>query len=68
VVDPGSLARYARINVRVAKAKAICATCPVLEPCQAWAMTDPDPAYDLIAGGLDPLERARIRRQRKATA
>jgi WhiB family redox-sensing transcriptional regulator len=47
-------------------ARAVCATCPVLAPCREWALTEPDPAYQLIAGGLDPHQRQQIRRGRVA--
>lgn len=41
--------------------KAICAVCPVLDECRAWALTEPDPAVSHIAGGLHPEERRRLR-------
>jgi WhiB family redox-sensing transcriptional regulator len=48
----------ARANKRhIANAKQYCNTCPVLEQCRTWALTDPDPAEGLIAGGLTPNER-----------
>lgn len=51
---PGSPASESR--------KTICRACPVLEPCREWAMSEPDPAFMHIAGGLHPIERARMRR------
>ena len=44
-----------------AESLAICASCPVLEPCQEWAMQPIDPAVDHIAGGLTPKQRWAIR-------
>jgi hypothetical protein len=52
-----------RVAVAVAKAKAICAVCPVIAECRAWALTLPDPAAwhggggGMVAGGLTPKER-----------
>jgi hypothetical protein len=43
---------------RIAAAKALCADCPVLEACRAWALTRPDPCHILIAGGMTPAERS----------
>lgn len=43
--------------------KAICRACPVLDECRAWALTEPDPAFQHIAGGLHPIERSRLRRE-----
>jgi WhiB family redox-sensing transcriptional regulator len=44
-------------------AKRVCESCPVLEPCRAWALTDPDPAIDGVAGGMTPRERWEARRR-----
>lgn len=44
-------------EAHIARAKALCAGCPVLEQCRDWALTRPDPAYGMIAGGLDPDQR-----------
>lgn len=46
-----------RNSERNERAKAICATCPVLDECRQWALTSPDPAEQMIAGGLTPDER-----------
>lgn len=46
--------------------KAICRVCPVITECRRWALTDPDPAFMHIAGGLHPAERSRLRRERRA--
>jgi hypothetical protein len=47
---------------------AICNTCPVREPCRERACTTPDPVAGMIAGGLTPAERDRVRRVRRALA
>ena len=47
---------------KIAEAKAICRRCPVLEQCRDWALTDPDPAEAMIAGGLTFDERVVLRR------
>lgn len=48
-------------------ALALCARCPLLTPCAAWAPAVPasDPA---IIGGLTPADRAALRRERQAAA
>ena len=38
-------------------ALATCASCPVLEECQTWALSSPDPAVDHVAGGMTPRQR-----------
>lgn len=38
-------------------ALALCGRCPVLLRCRSWAMTEPDPATDMVAGGLTPRQR-----------
>jgi hypothetical protein len=45
-----------------------CDQCPVLSQCRQWALTEPDPAYQLVAGGMTPHERktARLRRRHGA--
>jgi hypothetical protein len=54
---------YGRASLaKVARAKALCAGCPMLGPCRAWALTQPDPCVGLVAGGLTPAERQRARR------
>lgn len=47
----------AEARERIYRARSICLACPVLDPCREWAMTSPDPAYQLMAGGLTPDER-----------
>lgn len=54
----GKAGGWTRAHVaRVNKARAICSMCPVLDDCRTWALTIPDPAYGMIAGGLDPKQR-----------
>lgn len=48
--------------MRTAKAKAVCATCPVVALCLEYALAQPEP-YG-IWGGLDEQERARLLRRR----
>ncbi len=48
---------------REAKAKAICARCPVREPCLEYALRTRDPHG--IWGGLNELERRRLLRARE---
>lgn len=57
--------RYAENN---AIAKRICAGCPVRPMCLDWAMQLPDPAYNLVAGGLTHRERSRERRRARKRA
>jgi WhiB family redox-sensing transcriptional regulator len=45
----------------VAEAKAVCNTCPVLDPCQAWAVTHPCEVG--VWGGLSEGERRAIRQR-----
>ncbi len=45
-----------------AQAKQICAACPVLAACRSWALRLPHD-QDGIAGGLNPAERAQLRRK-----
>jgi hypothetical protein len=51
-----------QLRLRMAPALHLCAGCPVEDHCYQWAMTDPDPAEGLVAGGLTPLERDSLRR------
>ncbi|HTY71821.1 MAG TPA: WhiB family transcriptional regulator [Actinomycetes bacterium] len=55
---------YARESVherraREARAKLVCARCPVVEPCRAHALAVPE--LEGVWGGLTPEERAAIR-------
>jgi WhiB family redox-sensing transcriptional regulator len=52
----------------IERRKTICASCPVLDDCLAWATTQPDPARWLIAAGLTPDERRPSRRRKKTAA
>lgn len=49
-----------------AEARAICASCPVIQECGDWVERNPQP-YGLWAG-LTPQDRRRIRRNRRAAA
>jgi WhiB family redox-sensing transcriptional regulator len=53
-------------NPIVARARAICAGCRVVEICAEWALNLP--LSDGIAGGLTSDERRRIRQAAKAAA
>jgi len=57
------VAREAAYTEMSERAVAICHTCPVLVECRRWALTSPDPAIDMVAGGLTPWERRAIRRK-----
>ena len=48
--------------MRAAKAKAVCATCPVVALCLEYALAQPEP-YG-IWGGLDEQEREKLLRER----
>lgn len=48
------------------EAKAICARCPVRQACAEFAISHR--LDDGVWGGLSPIERARVRRERKGTA
>lgn len=39
------------------QAISLCMTCPVLPECRQWALADPDPAFDGIAGGMTAKQR-----------
>jgi WhiB family transcriptional regulator, redox-sensing transcriptional regulator len=43
------------------RARALCRVCDVRDDCRSWAMSSPDPAAGLIAGGLTPDDRRRQR-------
>jgi WhiB family redox-sensing transcriptional regulator len=57
------VAREAAYRGMSERAVAICHRCPVLIECRRWALTSPDPAVDMVAGGLTPWERRAIRRK-----
>ena len=47
---------------RETEAKAICATCPLLERCRRWVLAkDDDPSPVMVVGGMTPGERRRAR-------
>ena len=50
----------------VAAAKAICASCPVADPCREWAMGHPTEVG--IWGGLTEAERRALRRRKRTVA
>lgn len=52
--------------VNLDKIRAICATCPMQQPCLEWALAAPE-RYG-IWGGTTERERTRIRRNRRMTA
>ena len=47
-----------------AHALGLCRECRVLLECRRWALTDPDPATDMVAGGLTPHQRL-VKRMRR---
>ena len=48
------------------EAKAVCANCPVREPCLEWALANRE--HDGVWGGATERERRRMIRQRRKTA
>lgn len=50
-----------KTQVAYAKARAICASCPVLDDCREWVMNDRTYLKHGFAGGLTPQERKAIR-------
>ena len=48
------------------EAKAVCAECPVREPCLEWALANRE--QDGVWGGATERERRRMIRQRRKTA
>jgi len=40
-----------------AHALSLCRECRVVLECRRWALTEPDPATDMVAGGLTPHQR-----------
>ncbi|HZQ27797.1 MAG TPA: WhiB family transcriptional regulator [Acidimicrobiales bacterium] len=53
-------------EAEVAQAKAVCAGCPVREACLQFALDSRQ--HDGVWGGLDELERRRLRRRRQSGA
>jgi WhiB family redox-sensing transcriptional regulator len=60
----GTDAYFPTVGATVAPARAVCAGCPVREPCLAYALADPELAG--VWGGTSARERDRIRRERAA--
>lgn len=65
---PGEWADNAACSTRAAvfqasdeSALTVCARCPVLSPCRAWAMGPVDPVPGLVAGGITSQNRAKMR-------
>lgn len=48
-----------------AAALATCRRCPVLEDCEQWSLTTPEPAVDMVAGGFTPARRRLIRESKR---
>ncbi|MBV8560432.1 MAG: WhiB family transcriptional regulator [Acidimicrobiia bacterium] len=48
------------------ESKAVCATCPVREPCLEWALANRE--HDGVWGGATERERRRMIRQRRKSA
>ena len=44
-------------QIMEANALELCRACSALLECRRWALTDPDPATDMVAGGLTPHQR-----------
>lgn len=61
----GSATWFPTLGSTPKEARRVCATCPVLDECRAWALDQP---ADLagVWGGLTERDRRRMRRQRAA--
>lgn len=59
--DDGRRSGHRNLTVRqrahITVARSVCLGCPVLADCKAWALTLPDPAKGMVAGGLTPTQR-----------
>ena len=55
-IDTNIFYPSSKIEYAIRVAKQICRSCPVLEACEEWAMTEPLDPYG-IAGALTPGER-----------
>jgi WhiB family redox-sensing transcriptional regulator len=54
-------------QAQIAEAKAVCARCPVLAECRAWALDNPKLAEFGVFGGMSEDERrAAVRRARRS--
>lgn len=49
------------------RAKAVCARCPVISDCRAWALENPTMAAEGIWGGTDEDERRALRERTQRT-
>jgi hypothetical protein len=52
-------------RVELGAARAICATCAVVDECAAWALAYPDPAVGMVAAGMTPSQRRDARNERR---
>jgi hypothetical protein len=60
---PENLKTYqTHVKARIALAKTICHGCPVLTECREWALSEPDPAYTMVAAGMSPKDRNAARK------
>lgn len=57
---------YPAAGQSAAKARAVCRTCPVVEPCREYALAHPEMFG--FWGGLSERERRWVRRQRRQAA
>src|SRR5205085_11233732 len=57
---------YPGCEAAAVEAKAVCATCPVREPCLEWALSNRE--HDGVWGGATERERRRMIRQRRKSA
>jgi transcription elongation factor Elf1 len=66
---PENLKTYSTfVKARIARAKLICHSCPVLTECREWALSEPDPAYTMVAAGMSPRDRNAARKLGRVTA
>lgn len=54
--------RGLRERAHVERAKATCRQCPVLARCFEWVLAGPEPVETMVAAGMTPDERRRLRR------
>lgn len=54
-----------RQRARIVVAHTLCAGCPVLADCREWALTVPDPAIGMVAGGMTPHQRREAREEQR---
>lgn len=53
-------------RAHVAGVKTICAGCAVESECLEWALMPGDPAAGMVAGGMTPKERTKLKKERAA--